>query len=189
MTQGTFYGFVRTWGMETQKPERTIEHHIFLIRGQKVMLSADLAILYEVQPKALIQAVKRNIERFPSDFMFGLTLDEAVSLRSQFVTLKRGQHIKHPPYAFTEQGVAMLSTVLGSPRAIQVNIAIMRVFVKLRETLALNMELAAKFQELESRVESHDAQIKSVFDAIRELTAPPKEPPRRIGFNISRAEG
>ena len=170
--------------MDTHEPAQAIEHRIFLIRGQKVLLSTDLALLYMVPPKVLIQAVKRNIERFPTDFMFALTVEEAAASRSQIVTLKRGHNIKHVPYAFTEQGVAMLSSILRSPKAIQVNIAVMRVFVKLRETLALNKELAAKFQELESRVDGHDAQIKSVFDAIRELMAPPKDPPRRIGFKI-----
>jgi hypothetical protein len=168
--------------MENLEPVPPIERLIYLIHGQKVMLSPDLARLYDVPPKVLIQAVKRNIERFPSDFMFSLSLKEAEASRSQIVTLKRGRNIKYAPYAFTEHGVAMLSSVLRSPRAIQINIAIMRAFVKLRETLALHRELAAKLEELDRQVLGHDAQITSIFEAIRVLMAPPKEPPRRIGF-------
>jgi len=146
------------------------------------MLSTDLAQLYEVPAKVLVQAVKRNVERFPADFMLQISLEEVRSLRSHSVTLKRGQHSKHPPYAFTEQGVAMLSSVLRSPRAIQVNIAIMRTFVKLRETLALHKELAVKLAELERRIMGHDVDIKSVFEALEELRPLAKEPPKGIGF-------
>ena len=146
------------------------------------MLSTDLAQLYEVPAKVLVQAVKRNVERFPADFMLQISLEEVRSLRSHSVTLKRGQHSKHPPYAFTEQGVAMLSSVLRSPRAIQVNIAIMRTFVKLRETLALHKELAVKLAELERRIVGHDVDIKSVFEALEELRPLAKEPPKGIGF-------
>jgi phage regulator Rha-like protein len=175
----------------------TIEQRIYLIRGHRVMLSMHLAELYGVEPRVLIQAVKRNRERFPSDFMFQMTWEEASLLKSQFVTsrdsssslrsqnviLKRGQHVKYPPYAFTEQGVAMLSSVLRSRRAVQVNIAIMRAFVKLRETLALHKELAKKLEELEQKIIHHDAQIQSIFDAIRRLMAPPEKPQGRIGFH------
>jgi hypothetical protein len=115
-----------------------VRKFIFLVRGERVMLSTDLARLYGVSAKALVQAVKRNIERFPDDFIFPMTLEEANSLRSRNVTLKRGEHIKHPPYAFSEQGVAMLSGVLRSPRAIQVNVGIMRVFVEIRRSLYLH---------------------------------------------------
>src|SRR5512136_2664272 len=130
-----------------------IESKMFMIRGQKVMLSHHLAELYEVEPRALNQAVKRNIERFPEDFMFQLTEEEEALLRSQIVTLKtgRGQHSKYLPYAFTEQGVAMLSSVLNSERAIQVNIEIMRAFVRLRQMLASHADLARKLQALESK--------------------------------------
>ena len=152
---------------------------IFLFRGKRVMLSSDLARLYEVPPKVLIQAVKRNIERFPEDFMFVLTPEEAMGSRSQFVTLKRGQNIKYAPYAFTEQGVAMLSSVLRSPRAIQVNIAIMRAFVRLREMIASHRDLARRLDVLEKKC---DSKFTIVFDAIRKLMAPPKKKPRRIGF-------
>ena len=159
----------------------TIERRIFLIRVRRVMLSPHPAELYEVRPKALMQAVKRNVERFPSDFMFELTSAEAESLRSQFVTLDtgRGKHAKYLPFAFTEQGVAMLSSVLRSRRAIEVNIAIMRAFVKLREMLASNAELARRLDELERK---YDAQFRVVFDAIRELMEPPHPPRGRIGF-------
>ncbi len=148
------------------------------------MLSTDLAILYGVKSKALVQAVKRNIERFPDDFMFQLTYDEAKLLRSQFVTLKtnedgRGKHVKYLPYAFTEQGVAMLSSVLKSKRAVQVNIEIMRSFVRLRQILATHKELAKKLLELEKK---YDMQFKAVFEAIWKLMAVEAKPKRRIGF-------
>ena len=159
-------------------PER-IERRILLIRGQKVMLSTDLAELYGVAPKVLVQAVKRNRERFPGDFMFQLTKAELANLKSQFVTSSWGGARRATPYAFTEQGVAMLSSVLRSPRAVQVNIAIMRAFVKLREIIASHHDLARRLEEMESH---YDAQFRAVFDAIRELTEPPEKPHRRIGF-------
>lgn len=163
-------------------PEEVIEHRIFLLRGQKVMLHIHLAKLYAVTTSALIQAVKRNIERFPEDFMFALTREEIRNL-SQFVISSK---IKHAPniYVFTEQGVAMLSSVLRSKRAIQVNIAVMRAFVKLRRIISTHKELANKLEELERRVEKHDAGIQGVFEAIRNLMSPPKQPKRRIGFHM-----
>ncbi len=149
------------------------------------MLSTHLAALYEVEPKALIQAVKRNIDRFPSDFAFKLEWPEVENIRSQIVTLKgRGRHIKYPPYAFTEQGVAMLSSVLRSKRAIQVNIAIMRVFVKLRETLSVHRDLAVKLAELERKIADHDEGIRTLFNAIHQIMNPPETPRRRIGFGV-----
>ncbi|HQU46095.1 MAG TPA: ORF6N domain-containing protein [Pirellulales bacterium] len=163
-------------------PAERIERAILLIRGQKVMLDRDLAELYGVPTKAFNQAVKRNAKRFPDDFMFQLTADEAAALRSQFVTLKsgRGQHRKYLPYAFTEQGVAMLSSVLNSDRAIEVNIAIMRAFVRLREILATHKDLAVKLAELERK---YDDNFRVVFEAIRQLMAPPPTAKkRRIGF-------
>lgn len=147
------------------------------------MLSMHLAELYGVEPRALIQAVKRNRERFPSDFMFQLSSSEFTSLKSHIVISSWGGLRRATPYAFTEQGVAMLSSVLRSRRAIQVNIAIMRAFVKLRETLTLHKDLAKKLEELERKIIHHDAQIQSVFDAIRQLMAPPEKPQRRIGFH------
>ena len=163
-----------------------IERKIYLIRGQKVMLDKDLATLYAVPTKRLNEQVKRNIERFPEDFMFRLTIEEAGSSRSQFATLKKGQNIKYLPYAFTEQGVAMLSTVLNSKRAIQVNIAIMRAFVKLREILSTHKELSHKLSQLERKIEKHDGEIQGIFEAIRQLMTPSKKSKRRIGFHIDR---
>ena len=162
-----------------------IERRIFLIRDQKVMLDADLADLYGVPTKVFNQAVKRNKERFPDDFMFHLTWTEAqIFSRSQFVTLKRGQNIKYRPYAFTEQGVAMLSSVLNSKRAIQVNIVIMRAFVKLREILSTHKQLARQLEELERKYQKHDKAIKAIFDAIRELMRP--QTSNEIGFSFGR---
>jgi len=160
-------------------PLERIESCIFLIRGQKVMLSTHLAELYQVEPRALIQAVKRNIERFPGDFMFQLSDDEFANLKSQFVISSWGGLRRAAPYAFTEQGVAMLSSVLRSKRAVMVNIEIMRAFVRLRQMLASNAELARKLAALEK---NYDAQFKVVFDAIRELMTPPKPKKRSIGF-------
>jgi uncharacterized protein YjcR len=165
-------------------PAETIEKSIFMMRGQRVMLDTDLAELYGVETRVLKQAVRRNRKRFPDDFMFELTRDEARSLRSQNVTLKRGQYSKYLPFAFTEQGVAMLSSVLNSERAIEVNIAIMRVFVRLREMMAAHKELAVKLRELEGRIQDHDEQIVAIFDAIRHLMAPPASPRKRIGFEV-----
>ncbi|MGH8618449.1 MAG: ORF6N domain-containing protein [Burkholderiales bacterium] len=163
------------------KPE-SIAPLVLLLRGERVLVSEDLAELYAVSVKVLNQAVRRNINRFPDDFMFQLTRDEAEALhrsRSQFVTLKRGQNIKYLPYAFTEQGVAMLSSVLRSKRAVMVNIEIMRAFVRLRRILGAHADLARKLAALERK---YDSQFKAVFDAIRELMTPPAASKRSIGF-------
>jgi alpha-ketoglutarate-dependent taurine dioxygenase len=164
-------------------PPQRIEKSIFLIRGQKVMLDADLAELYQVSTKVLNQAVKRNEDRFPTDFMFQLTPEEFTALRSQIVTLEsgRGRHRKYLPHAFTEQGVAMLSSVLRSKRAVSVNIEIMRAFVRLREILATHKDLANKLEMLERK---YDAQFKVVFDAIRQLMTRPEPKKRKIGFLV-----
>jgi len=161
-------------------PQRYIEQAILLIRGHRVMLSIDLAVLYGVEPRALVQAVKRNRARFPDDFMFQLTPDEWRILKSQSVISSWGG-MRALPYAFTEQGVAMLSSVLRSPRAVQVNVEIMRTFVRLRRILAENAGLARRLDELEKK---YDVQFKVVFDAIRSLMQPPQPEPkkRRIGF-------
>ncbi len=154
----------------TPKPEN-LASLIYLLRGERVLLSEHLAELYAVPVKVLNQAVKRNIDRFPDDFMFQLTLDEAEAIlrsRSQIVTLKRGENIKYRPYAFTEQGVAMLSSVLRSPRAAEVNIAIMRTFVQLRRLMDSNRNLARRIEALEKR---YDEQFATVFDAIKRLIA------------------
>jgi len=160
-------------------PAERIERRILLIRGEKVMLSPDLAELYEVAPRVLVQAVKRNRERFPRDFMFQLTKKEYANLKSQFVISSWGGARRAAPYAFTEEGVAKLSSVLRSERAVQVNIAIMRAFVKLREMLASHRDLARRLDEMEKQ---YDAQFKMVFDAIRELMKPAPGPSRKIGF-------
>lgn len=162
-------------------PAERVESAILLLRGQRVILDAELAAMYEVQLRSLIQAVKRNRDRFPPDFAFQLSGSELESLRSQTVILKkgRGQHRKYLPYAFTEQGLAMLSSVLRSPRAAKVNVEIMRAFVRLRRLLQSNAELTAKLAELEAK---YDGQFKIVFDAIRELMTPPETPRRPIGF-------
>lgn len=161
-----------------------IEQAILLLRGQKVMLDRDLAALYGVETKSLNRAVRRNLDRFPADFMFQLTVDEADALRFQFGTLKRGQHFKYLPFAFTQEGVAMLSSVLNSQRAIQVNVAIMRAFVRLRETLSLHKDLAHKLAELEHKIENHDESIRTLFEAIRQLMTPPEPPRLEIGFHV-----
>jgi len=161
-------------------PSERIEKRIYFIRQQKVMLSIDLAVLYEVEPRVLIQAVKRNIERFPEDFMFQLSEKEFADLKSQIVISSWGGLRRATPYAFTEQGVAMLSSVLRSKRAIQVNIEIMRTFVKLKQMLASDAALARKLTALEKK---YDVQFKVVFDAIRQLMTPPVKPKSRIGFH------
>lgn len=156
-----------------------IEKRIFYLRGIKVMLSPDLAQLYGVPTKALNQAVRRNIDRFPEDFMFPLTRKEFDHLKSQFVTSSWGRMRRALPYAFSEQGIAMLSSVLRSSKAIKVNIEIMRAFVRLREMLASNAELARKLVEMEKR---YDKQFKIVFDAVRQLMTPPSPRAKPIGF-------
>ncbi|HOW51504.1 MAG TPA: ORF6N domain-containing protein [bacterium] len=160
--------------------QEQVEKKIYLIRGQKVMLSTHLAELYEVEPRALVQAVKRNIVRFPDDFMFQLTAEEFADLKSQIVTSSWGGLRRAAPYAFTEHGVSMLSSVLNSPRAIQVNIQIMRTFAKLREMMVANRDLAWRLDQLEDK---YDRQFSVVFDAIRGLMSLPSKPKRKIGFN------
>ncbi|MEA3280623.1 MAG: ORF6N domain-containing protein [Thermodesulfobacteriota bacterium] len=159
-----------------------IEQAILLIRGQKVLLDADLAQLYGVETKILNKAVKRNLDRFPEDFMFQLTAEEAENLRFQIGTSKkqRGGR-RYLPYAFTEQGVAMLSGVLNSPRAVKVNVEIMRAFVRLRQLMATHTDLARKLTALEQK---YDKQFKVVFDAIRALMTPPAKPRKKIGFVV-----
>jgi hypothetical protein len=160
-------------------PIERIQGAIRRLRGQNVMLDADLAQLYAVETKTLVRAVKRNLERFPADFMFQLTVEEFATLRYQSGTSSSRGGRRYHPFAFTEQGVAMLSSVLRSPRAVLVNIEIMRAFVRLRQLLYSHAELARKLEALEQR---YDAQFRVVFDAIRELMAPPVEQPKRIGF-------
>lgn len=191
-------------------PEK-IATRVAVLRGEKVLLDTDLAELYGVEVRTINQAVKRNLDRFPEDFMFQLTEEEleilksqsvtskdaedslrsqsatldnaARSLRSQSVILKRGQHRKYLPYAFTEQGVAMLSSVLRSPRAVEVNIAIMRTFVQLRRLMDSNALLAEKIEKLERKYAEHDQHFQIVFDAIKQLIQTPDPPKREIGFH------
>jgi len=180
-------------------PADQIALRIRNFRGEKVLLDFDLAALYGVETRVLNQAVKRNADRFPSDFMFQLSVEETEMI-SQRVTSSAGQTVsdssqivmspgkhrgkRYRPYAFSEQGVAMLSSVLNSERAIKVNIAIMRAFVKLRQILETNRELAKKFSELEQRVGKHDEEIDAILEAIRQLMAPPDRPRREIGFHV-----
>ena len=161
-----------------------IERAIHVIRGQKVMLDSDLAEMYGIPTKALIQATKRNPDRFPADFMFQLTAGEADSLRSQIVTLKagRGQHRKYLPYAFTEHGAVMLASVLNSPQAVEASIFVVRAFIRMRELLGAHKELAAKIAELDRRVGQHDESIRSLVQAIRQLMTPLPVKSKRIGF-------
>ena len=182
-------------------PVERIERAIVHVRGERVILAADIAALYGVPTKALLQAVRRNLDRFPADFTFQLTKEEASLIRgllavsparrsrSRNVTLKRGHNIKYLPYAFTEQGVAMLSSVLRSPRAVEVNIEIMRAFVRLRQLLASHADLARKLDELEKK---YDKQFAIVFEAIRKLMEPPQPgDPKEMGYHtlIPRADG
>jgi hypothetical protein len=187
-------------------PAEQIALRIRHFRGEKVLLDFDLAALYGVAVKVLNQSVKRNRERFPNDFMFQLSDEQARLLRSQLLALENRQTIenegaeanwsqfvtssrkyrgtKYRPYAFTEQGIAMLSSVLNSKRAVKVNIAIMRAFVKLRWGLETNRQLAKKFSELERRVDKHDDEIAAILEAIRQLMTPPEKPRREIGFHV-----
>jgi len=162
-------------------PTEKIENKIFLIRDKKVMLDRDLARLYGVEVKNLKRQVRRNLNRFPSDFMFKLSNEEFKNWRCQFVTSNFADKmgLRYPPYVFTEPGVAMLSSVLKSSRAIQVNIQIVRTFIKLREMLLTHEDLKQKIEAMERK---YDQQFKVVFDAIRELLTPPEKPKRRIGF-------
>jgi len=160
-----------------------IAEAIHRLRGERVMLDADLARLYGVPTKALIQAVKRNAERFPSDFTFQLSTQELAALRSQIVTSKLGRGGRRTsPYAFTEQGVAMLSSVLRSARAVQVNVEIMRVFVRMRKMLSTHRELARRVDQLERKLGQHDEEIATIFQAIKQLMIAPTKASKRIGF-------
>ncbi|MEK6743308.1 MAG: ORF6N domain-containing protein [Nitrospirota bacterium] len=167
--------------MKSLVPIEVIEKKILLISGKKVMLDSDLAALYNVTTKRLNEQVRRNVKRFPTDFMYQLSEEELESLRSHFATLKagRGKHRKYMPYVFTEQGIAMLSGVLNSDRAIEVNIQIMRTFVKLRELMTTHKDLARKLSDLEKK---YDGQFQIVFEAIRQIIEVEEKPKRKIGF-------
>ncbi|MBU0579839.1 MAG: ORF6N domain-containing protein [Candidatus Margulisbacteria bacterium] len=173
-------------------PQITIVNKIYLIRGKRVMFDKDLAELYGVSTKRLNEQVKRNNKRFPKDFMFQIKKDEIRFSRSQFATLKRGKNIKYLPYAFTELGVAMLSGVLNSDRAISVNIQIMRVFTKVRNVLSSHKKLERKVEEVirifDSKLKDHDDKFKLVFDAINRLFDPPRESrKKKYGFVVDKA--
>ncbi|MGD8982475.1 MAG: ORF6N domain-containing protein [Desulfobacteraceae bacterium] len=166
-------------------PIELIEKSILLIRGQKVILDRDLADLYGVETRVVKQAVRRNIKRFPNDFMFELSKEEFDDWRSQFVTSNRDKMgLRYRPMAFTEQGVAMLSSVPNSDRAIQVNIEIMRAFVRLRQMVSTHKQLARKVAEVEQHLEGHDQQIQTIFEAIRQLMTPPDTRKKRIAFEM-----
>jgi hypothetical protein len=169
-------------GHDLSVPIQLIERRIYLIRGQKVMLDRDLADLYQVKPIALRQQVKRNADRFPEDFMFQLTEKEAEMLVSQSVIPSKKSLGGYLPYVFTQEGVAMLSSVLRSKRAIQVNVAIMRAFVRLRQMLESNEELNRKFSAVIRKLGEHDKYFKVVFDELEKLSNPPATPHRQIGF-------
>jgi hypothetical protein len=168
-------------------PAERIEKAILPVRGQKVMPDKDLAVLYGAETRVLNQAVRRNIKRFPPDFMFELIREEIMRISQTVISseIKYSRRV----HAFTEQGVAMLSSVLNSERAIEVNIAIMRVFVRLREMMATHKELAFKLAEHEDRLEGHDEQIQNIFEAIRQLMTPPDRPRKKIGFEVKESAG
>jgi len=171
-------------------PLEVIENKIFILRGHRLMLDRDLAALFGVETKVLNQAVKRNLERFPPDFLFKLTPKEAktvLSSRSQIVTLKQGQNIKYAPYAFTEHGVVMLANVLKSPVAVRASIQVVRAFVHLRQLIAANDDLARKIKALEKKVGKHDDDLEAVLSALKEILEPPPEHPARRRFGFSNA--
>lgn len=168
--------------------DKILADKIYFIRGQKVMIDKDLAELYGVYARTLNQAVKRNIERFPEDFMFQLSREESNSSRSQSVTLKRGQNLKYLPYAFTEQGVAMLSSVLNSKQAIAVNIQIIRVFTKMREIISSNKEILLKLEQLEQRVGDNSADIEEIFSVLKNLINPDLIPRKTVGYKWKKGE-
>jgi phage regulator Rha-like protein len=171
-------------------PEEKVISKIYFIRGQKIMLDKDLAELYGVETKVFNQAVRRNIERFPDDFMFQLTQEEWNSLRSQFVTLEkgRGKYSKYLPFVFTEQGVAMLSSILNSKTAIQINIQVIRVFTKMRELMSTHKDILLQLEKFEKKFSKYDEDIALVFEHLRQLFNPSQPPRRRIGFKQSDVE-
>ncbi len=172
--------------MQSIISDSLIESKIYLLRGQKVMLDKDLAEMYGVATKVLKQAVNRNIERFPGDFMFELTAGESSTLsRSQIVTLKRGENVKYLPYAFTEHGVLMLSSVLRSQQAVQVNIRVMRVYSKMKELLQTNKDILLKLEQLERKVEKHDKEVIIIFKYLKQLVTALPEKRERIGFKTN----
>jgi phage regulator Rha-like protein len=169
--------------MKQVTAQQVIEEKIFVIRGQKVMIDRDLAELYQVETKYLNRQVKSNIERFPKEFMFQLTIEEKNELVQNLHRFKSLKHSTYMPYAFTEHGVAMLASVLRSERAVAISIYIVKTFIKLREILTTHKELAMKIDMLEEKLSKHDIDIMKIFQAIRQLMAPTEPPKRRIGFH------
>ncbi len=163
-------------------PDEVLINKIYLIRNQKVMIDYDLAELYGVENKRLKEQVRRNIERFPEDFMFQLSAEEYLSLRTQIATLKRGEHSKYLPFAFTEHGVLMLSNVLNSKRAIQISIQIVRIYTKLREMLLTHKDMLLKLEEMEKKIGKQDTKIKLVFDYLNQFIKQQEKPRKLIGF-------
>jgi phage regulator Rha-like protein len=168
-------------------PDEIILNKIYFIKGQKVMLDRDLAELYDVPTKVLKQSVKRNIERFPGDFMFEMSSEELENWRSQIVTSNFSDKmgLRYPPFCFTEQGVAMLSSVLNSKQAIEVNIRIIRLFTKMREVLSTHKDILLKLEQLERKTNKNDADIHLIFEALKQLLNPPNPPRMKIGYKIS----
>jgi phage regulator Rha-like protein len=167
-------------------PDEAIIRKIFLIRGQKVMLDRDLAELYGVETKRLKEAVRRNRDRFPEDFMFEMSTDEFQNWRTQFATSNSDiMGLRHPPFCFTEQGVTMLACVLSSARAIETNIRIIRIFTKMRETLMAHKDILLKLEKFERQVEKNSSDIHLIFEALKQLLNPPQEPRKRIGYKRS----
>ena len=166
-------------------PLERVERSILILRGHRVILDSDLAALYGVPVKRLNEQVRRNIDRFPDDFAFSLTEEEYAALRSQFATLKtgRGEHRKYLPRVFTEHGALMAASVLNSPKAVEMSIFVVRAFVRLRQILASNRQLASKLNELERKIAAHDKNIMALFQAMRSLMSAPEKPKRRIGFS------
>ena len=173
--------------MIIMKPKKPLESLILTVRGCKVLLDADLAAIYGVPTKAFNQAVKRNAERFPEDFRFRLTLEEAEAVlrsRSQFVTLKRGQNVKFLPYAFTEHGAIMAATVLNSPEAVAMSVFVVRAFMQMREQLLANAAILKRLAEIDKTLLEHDSALRVIWEKLQPLLAPPPDPPRRrIGFH------
>jgi hypothetical protein len=181
---GTDVGKAKGWPMKSIVPVESIVSRIVVFRGEKVLIDRDLAELYNVSTKVLNQAVKRNMRRFPRDFMFQLMKNEKNELVTNCDRFKTLKHSSALPKAFTEQGVAMLSSVLNSDRAVEVNIAIMRAFVHLRRMVSSHADLARRLEELEQRFEDHDEKIEAIFEAIRQLMTPPDRPKKKIGFEV-----
>ena len=170
---------------KTKIPDEVVVNKIYLVRGQKVMLDSDLAELYQIETKRLKEQVRRNIARFPKDFMFELTQKESDSLRSQIATLEKGQHSKYLPFVFTEHGVLMLSSVLNSDRAIEVNIQIMRIYTRLKEMLLTHKDILLKVEQMERKLGKQDEKIQAIFDYLKQFIREKNTPTTRIGFKRS----